>query len=385
MNTFKTLLFAAMASLVCFSACDSGEDPEATFAEPTIAITSPTDLTSLEVLVGSPLNFTLKLVAEAGLSSVSVNGANAKTYTGTEKEATLEYEFIPTENGTVKVIFTVEDAKGKTTSTPEISVSVVGDLGLLLVDFGGTEGASTTLSTIDATYWDGTRNIVSFGLSSGITTKATYEVVGNQFAVKVGAANPSTAAPLEYQGKAMKVVKQPADWGVAGWGHLILDFDKPIGKADVEALPQVNTELTGLTAGTKVLKMDVYYDDTQDANNTFSLLKTRTDVWNADPTIGITIDISLVKVDVHRFNHDGAGMYIGYQGYITKANEWQTITFNALDLGRVGNFLAAGDAGKVSPASGEVDGVRIIAGGGYGDGSSANAYYFRNLRIVDVK
>ena len=76
-------------------------------------------------------------------------------------------------------------------------------------------------------------------------------------------------------------------------------------------------------------------------------------------------------------------MYIGYQGYVTEANTWQTVTFDALDLGRVGNFFAAGDPSKESPPADQVDAVRIIPGGGYGDGQNNDAIDFRNLRIVD--
>lgn len=254
-------------------------------------------------------------------------------------------------------------------------VEEVGDVGFLLVDFGGAESSSSKLSTILPDHWDGDRDIVTFSMNSTLAETATHENLGNQFTVNTGAANPDENAPSAYQGKTLKVVKQPCGWGTEGWGQIIIDFGVDIDKEIVEALPQVNATSDGLLAGTKVLKMDVYYDDTQDANLSFSDLTAKTNVWNADPSRGLLINLILIKHEQNREKR-GTGMYISYKGYITAPNQWQTITYDAFDLARARFYFAAGD---------EVDGVNILPAADYGDGQSDNVYYFRNLRIVDVE
>ena len=292
------LVFSLIGIIV---SCDGDDDP--TFADPKISISSPADLDGLQALVGSPLTFTLTVEAEAGLSTISVGDDNIKTYTGTETSGTFDYDFIGSENGSVSLIFTIEDAKGKSVSTNSISVEVVGNLGFLIADFGGAEGTSTTLASIDPDHWDASRNIVTFSLTSGLTVQsATHENVGSQFTVEVGADNPDAAASLEFQGKAMKVVKQPASWNTDGWGHIILDFAMNFDQATIEALPQVNSDMTGLTTGTKIVKVDVYFDDTADTGLSFADRKNATGVFNADPTRGYLLDLTLVKHDANRLN-----------------------------------------------------------------------------------
>ncbi|MFT6883463.1 MAG: hypothetical protein ACI83W_001163 [Marinoscillum sp.] len=378
------LILAALVSftsLTMLMSCEDDGAKEVQLAAPTITVTNPSEL---EVLVGGVLTFSISVEAEAGLSSVNLDGKSVKTYTGIETSDTFDYEYSSSENGSFNLVFSVEDAKGASTAATGVAVEVVGDLGFVIADFAGKEVGTTTLASLDDTYWDAARSIVSFNVTGNLAAKASHENVGSQFAVQTGADNPAADPALIFNGKAMKVVKQPADWGTDGWSHIILDFETTFDKAIIEALPQVNAEMTGLTAGTKVIQMDVYYDDTQDPNVNFADFKTKTGIYNADPTKGYLIDLSLVNNEVHRFNHDGGGYYIGYQGYVTGANVWQTVTFDALDLGRVSNFFAANNEASSSPASDNIDGVKLIPGGGYGDGQSPNALYFRNLRIVDV-
>ncbi len=383
----RFLQFSAVAALFLLASCGDDEEPQV--AAPTVAITSPTDLSNLEVLVGSPLTFSLTVEAAGGLSSVSVNEESIKTYAGTETTDTFDYDFTATENGTFQLVFTVEDATGQTTDAASVTVTAVGDPGFLVADFGGAiNGNPTTLSVVEPSHWDMSRAIFDFDISGNLSSSGTFEIVGNQATVETGVGNPDENADLIFQGNALRHTKVGYDgtdlWGPEGWAHIIFDFGTALPQEDVEALPQVNASLDGLTSGTKVFQVDVYYDDTVDPDLSFADLQARTDVWNADPARGILIDLTLVKHEVHRLNQDGSGMYIGYQGYVGSANEWITVTFDQLDLGRVGNFLAAGDAGKESPASNEVDGVRILVSPGYGDGGSANPVYMRNLRIVDA-
>ncbi len=371
---------------IVISCDDDNDENKPATSIPEIGIVSPTDLNGLQALVGSPLVFKLAVVAEAGLSTVSLSGTTIKTYAGTEKSDTLTYDFVATESGTVTLTFEVEDTEGIKASSSEVSVEVIGESGFLIADLGGEEGTSGILYAEEPTHWDSARVITRFGVNGSLTTSATHENVGNQFTLAIGVDNPDASATIEFQGKALKMVKQPADWNTDGWGHIIFDFESTFDQGLIEALPQVNAVLTGLTTGSKVIKMDVYFDDTQSHDSLkLSSLKAKTDVWNADPAKGYLIDLTLANYAIHRLNHDGAGMYIGYKGYITEANTWQTVTFDELDLGRVGNFLAAGDPGKESPSSSEIDAIRLVPGGGYGDGQSPNTIYFRNLRIADIQ
>lgn len=376
-----------LGSLMLTMSCGEEDEPVIELAAPTIAITSPADLTELQALVGSPFVFTLSVTAEAGLSSVSLNGDNIKTYSQGETADTFEHEYTPTENGSVSLVFIVEDAEGTTTESAAVSLEAVGDPGFVLADFAGDDGSSITLGTIDPTHWDLDRTITTFDVNGNLTSSATFENVNNQFTIETGAANPDASADLEYQGKAMKVVKNPAPWGTAGWSHIMFGFDTTIPQATVEALPQMNEGMDGLTSGTKYVEVDVYYADSEGLP--FG------DMWGSDVAIGdnpafgsdktkgYSFFLMLTKHDDHRLNPDGAGMYLGYREYITEANTWITLRFDELYVESATNFFGSGNENAAT--SDVVNGVKIIAGGGYGDGQSDNAIYFRNLRIVDAE
>lgn len=376
-----------MALIVMISSCGEDDGPaEEVFAGPTIDITAPADLTNLQVLVASPITLTLMVEAEAGLSSVSLDGSSIKTYSQGELSDTFDYEFIPSENGTFSLTFVVEDSRGTTAQSASVSIEGVGDPGFLLADFGGEATSTVTLASIDPDYWDAERVITTFDVNGSLTASATYENMNNQFTIVTGADNPDAEAALVYQGKTLRVEKNPAPWGTAGWSHIMFDFGTNIEQAMVEALPQVNGELTGLTPGSKVVEVDVYYDDS--AISFDQLIGDSPAVGEAAPfgsdrSQGYSFFLMLTKHEDHRFNPDGSGMFIGYREYLTEANVWTTLRFDELYLESVENFFASGNENAAS--SEEVDAIKIITGGGYGDGQSANAIYFRNLRIVDVQ
>lgn len=377
-------LFSAIIimSLALTMACTDDDPVETVFADPTITIEAPDG----EVLVGGTVTLSVTVEAEAGLSSVSLNGDNIKTYSQGEITDTFDHEFVPVENGTVSLVFVVEDSKGTTIESETVSVEAVGDPGFLLADFGGAAGSNVTLSTIDPDHWDADRTITTFDVNGNLSTSATFENVNDQFTIETGVENPDANAAIEYQGKAMKVVKNPAGWGTAGWSHIMFDFGTTLDKADVEALPQVNAEQTGLTAGTKVVEIDVYYADS-DGLPFASMIGDNVIIgdnpaFGSDKSQGYSFFLMLTKHADHRLNPDGSGMYIGYEEYITEANKWVTLRFDDLYFESVGNFFASGN--EDAATSDVVDGIKIVAGGGYGDGQSDNAIYFRNLRIVDV-
>ena len=373
-------------SLMWVTSCDDDDPEEITFADPTIEITAPADLTGLQALVASPITFTLSVTAEAGLSSVSLDGSSIKTYSQGETSDTFDYEYTASENGTVNLVFTVEDAQGTTTASSSVALEAVGDVGFLLADFGGEEGSSVALSSIDPDHWDSDRVITTFDVSGSLTSSATFENVNNQFTIQTGINNPDSDAALEFQGKTMKVVKDPAGWGTAGWSHIMINFGTTLDQATVESLPLLNSDKTGLTTGTKVVEIDVYYDDSgvSFADMTGENPTVGEDApFGSDRTKGYSFFFMLTKHEDHRLNPDGSGMYLGYKEYLTEANVWTTLRFDELYLESVENFFDGVNENAAS--SDEVNGVKIIAGGGYGDGQSANAIYFRNLRIVDVE
>lgn len=384
MKKHDYLIILLLCILTTFSSCSSDESvtPDVTKGDISITITDPKDVTNgIKTKQGNTLEIKLTVDAEDGLSTVSVENTKIKTYTGNEKSDSLTYSFLAQEEGTTEVVFRVEDAKG---NTKEARVSIVieagEDLGFLLVDFAGKQ-----TGTLEETIGEVPRDIITFNVSGKLTEEATVEAVSAQATFVFESPNPDT----EDLAKVMKMTKEVSIEGVDswtdGWNHIIFNLKKSIGAELVDALPQVNTELDGKVDGTKVIQMDVYYDDTLDPNNRFDSLKARKDVWNSDPTKGYSIDLTLVNYADHQANHDGAGMHIGYQGYVVKANEWVTVTFDDLDYGRIANFFAAGDAEKLSPESKDVDAIKLIVGGGFKDTGSVNPIYFKNLRIVDVK
>lgn len=386
LRIWKTMAaMLAMIVMVSFISCSTDDDGP-TFADPTIEIVSPEDLTNLQALVASPITFTISVAAEAGLSSVALDGASIKTYSQGETADSFDYEYIPTENGVVNLTFTVEDSRGTTIDSESVALEGVGDPGFLLADFAGDAGSSVTLSSIDPDHWDADRTITNFDVNGNLTSAATFENVNNQFTMTTGSDNPDTNAELVYQGKTMRVEKNPAAWGTAGWSHIMVDFGTNIDQAMIEALPQMNAEMNGLTEGTKYVEIDVYYQDS-DALPFSDMVGENVAVgdnpaFGSDKTQGYSFFFMLTRHEDHRLNPDGSGMYIAYRKYITEANKWITLRFDEFYLENAGNNFGSGNENAAGP--GEVDGAKIIAGGGYGDGQSSNAIYFRNLRIVDA-
>ncbi|MEM8567908.1 MAG: hypothetical protein AAGF85_15705, partial [Bacteroidota bacterium] len=272
----------------------------------------------------------------------------------------------------------------------------------LLLDFGGSTTGLTLTQNTDCDDKEQTGSAQPARIATefegvGITTTPTYEASNDWYRTPegeistsslvftAGQNNPDQNAAEAFQGSTMAYSKKYARWS---WDRSIISFDNRLDAEDVDALPQLNGDLTGLTEGTKVIKLDVYYMDTDDAP--FD------DVVGEED--GYRLDIILIDYDVHKCNHDGSGMYIGYSAYITSANTWQTITFDQLYVqGGVNNYLAGG--GTNSPNSDGIDGISMLFGiNNDGDLGSwnwdedrwnnvgpDNTTFFRNLRIEDIE
>ena len=153
------------------------------------------------------------------------------------------------------------------------------------------------------------------------------------------------------------------------------------------SLPKMNETADGLTTGSKYVEIDVYYQDSE-ALSFADMVGEDVNIgdnpaFGSDKSEVYSLLLMMTKHEDHRLNQDGAGMYIGYRKYITEPNKWITIRFDEFYIENAGNNFGSDNADAAGPD--EVNGVKIIAGGGYGDGQSENAIYFKNLRIVDAE
>ncbi len=382
MKSFYKLMILAFFMLFAQS-CeeDEGSDALPEFDPPTITILSP-DITNGELAptVGETVTFDLSYTAPAGLSQVFVNETSIKKYDGSDQEATISYEYLVQNENPKEFIFTIEDAYGTKTSTSTVKIVPVPgeDLGFILLDFAGQSTASEDKEIVD---WD-IRKVTTFRASGSLVNTASVEVVHSQAQIFFAQANPE-----ENGARVQKIIKQPAsgfdNWG--GWAHIIYNLKDIVPLDLIEALPQWDATESKLVKGTKVIKVDAYYDATVNPDFSWTDLLALTEVYNANPSLGYKIDLSLANYTKHATvegGHDASGFYIGYSAYIPEPNKWVTLTFEMIDEGRVGNFFASGNAAAALPT--EIDCIDIKPSPGY-RAVDTNPLYFKNLRIVDAE
>ena len=375
-NNLFTLF--TLGALFLFSACEK----EADFVEltpeteaPTITVVSPEMPANNEFTptVGETITFTINVADNEGLSQVFVNGEPIKTYMGVVTEDEISYDF-PIANEEVKeLVFSVEDAWRNTASTAKMTFFPVPaeNPAYVLIDFAGQSTANESKTVVG---WDN-RTVYTFNVATPHTTSATAEVAASQARLGFAMPNPDGS------GKVLEIVKQPMEgfdnWG--GWANVIFNLKNAIPAETVEALPQYDATTEELTAGTKVLKMDVYYDATVDPDYSWENVTSASDVWNSDPSQGYKIDVVLANYEKHantEGGYDNAGYYISYSAYIPEPNKWVTLTFDMVDAGRVGSFGGATAA--------EVNAIDIKPAPGY-SGDDSNSLFIKNLRIEDVE
>jgi hypothetical protein len=377
MKKFNYLFFLC-ALIATVTACqDDGGDtpPEPDYAAPTITVTAP-DLgadNELTPTVGETVTFTLSVAAEAGLSEVSMNGTTVKTYMANETEDEISVDYTVANEEVAELVFTVEDAEQETASTNTITITPVPaeDPNYVLLDLGGQSTDEEAKTVVD---WD-QRTVYAFEVATPHTISATAEVAASQAQLSFAQPNP------EGSGKVLQIVKQPMEgfdnWG--GWVNVIFNLNNPIPQEEVLALPQYDMEANELTPGTKVIKVDVYYDDTVDPDYSWDDVVAAEEVWNADPSQGYKVDLTLANYEVHantESGYDNNGYYISYSAYIPEPNTWVTLTFDMADEGRAGNFY--------SVEATEVDAINLKPAPGY-SGDDHNPLYVKNLRIEDVE
>lgn len=376
---YKPFMMLLASGLILTSSCKKEEEPPVEYDPPTISITSPTiPVGGLDTEVGATTTFSLSVTADAGLSTVSLGSNIIKTFGGTETSGTVSHDYLAMEAGTVTLSFTVEDAEGETASVDAVLNIAEGvDLGYLLIDFAGDVTSTSDKTVVD---WD-VRKLYTFDVSGSHGTSATAEVVNQQAQLSFAQDNPDAAD----NSKVMKMVLTETDgfdnWG--GWAHIIFGLGSVLSQDMVTALPTWDNDNAQTVPGTKIIKLDVYYDATVNAEYTWDSLTSKTDIWNADPSLGYKLDLAIGNYEQMgntEGGHDGA-MYIGYSAYLGEPNKWVTVTFDACDVGRTGNFASVSGSG---PGPDEINCVKILPEPGY-IAQDTNPLYFKNLRIVDVE
>ncbi|MFT7233310.1 MAG: hypothetical protein ACI8TA_002535 [Cyclobacteriaceae bacterium] len=376
MKTFKKFFFSiglTASTLLMIGCNEDTKEPEVSFSQPTIEVSTA----GTSAATGETIPFTIKISAEAGLSSVKVGTQIIESFDGTTTTDEIIYNYLAETVGELTLLFTVEDAQSQTADASVVLTIEEGiDLGFLIFDFAGS---STGTEVWERENWD-IRTIYSFGVTGSFITTSTVQSVNTQAQVSFAQANPSSSDDA----LVLKLEKIPAEgfdnWG--GWSHVLFDLGQTLDKSMVDALPQWDAVNTQQSTGTKVFQVDAYYDDTVDPDFSWTSLTALSDIWNSVPAQGYKVDLTLGSYDSLAYGgHDGDGYFIEYEAYITAPNEWQTLTFSAVGTGRTGSFYPTK---ATSVASDKVDCIKFLPAGGY-TGDDGNPVYFKNLRIVDVE
>lgn len=398
MNTItkiKSQVLLLLAVTFIIASCGEEKDPAPTFAEPTISVTVPEG--GLTPEVGTTVNVSIALGAEAGLSGLYLNNTNIKSFAGTETSATVTHEQLIANENPITLNFEVEDAQGVKVSAAAVTLNPVPgeDLGYLLVDFAG-ESSGNEVKTVVS--WD-VRTVWTMAVSGEIGTSVTLENVGGEgFVSKFAAANPDpneTSKVLKYS-KASGPTSL-GTWG--GWNNLIIGLKNYVPASEIEALPTYDSTSNSLVAGTKVVALDVYYDATVDQDFTWNDLLAFENgnpdaIWNSDASKGLKIGLTLSKYSVFGVAEVGydKAWYISYDAYVTEPNKWVTVKFNLLDEGYAARFYDNRDEANTAEAvpANEVDCFTLRVSPGYdavsgGDAVDTNPIYFKNLRIIDAE
>ncbi len=375
------LAIIAIGSTLLIGCGDDSPEPNEEFDIPSIVISSPDVSEAVAAIEGESITFEFALTAEAGLSSLKMDGTNIETFDGTETSANVTHVYTPANDGQVTIEFTVEDLESQVAS---VSVTLDVQKGqYMIVDFSGSSSGSSTKNFKD---WD-TRTVYTFDVTGSITNSATVEVIASQAALSFDAADPA-----EGDLTALKIVKTPdlaiegnSNWG--GWAHLVVDLGSNLASEEVDALPTWDIENSKQVDGTKILQVDAYYDDTVDPDFKWDdLLNVDTEPWGSDPTLGYKIQLTLGKYGsaedglLGYGGHNGQGYHITYSAYVNKPNEWVTLTF-FVEPTQASNFYPTNE--DAVPSS-EIDALLITPAGGY-EANDSNPLYLRNLRIIDAE
>lgn len=362
----RTLYLSMITVAMVLISCDKDDDPdEIVFGAPTISITGPSGSgTSSEAVVGTAVTFEVNVTAEAGLSRVSLNEDVIKSYDGTSTSDTFDHEFtVPDQDELITLSFSVVDTEGEEVTSGSFTVTPI-PAGFAILDLEGSSVGSFEYKRYQS--WD-SRIIQAFGVDTEVTSEATVEVVNQQGTLEYAAAAPGGFT-------ALKLTKSPPDsmssWG--GWTHLVFNLKNTLPEEEVSALPLFGTDSVEISAGTKVLTLDVYFDTTKDTVG-WEYFTSLDPLYGSEPSQGYNFNLALATYAEGSIGFDGDGYYMAYQKYLSEPNKWVTLTFDMPDMARLGNLDDV--------SAGSIDCVIIRPGPGYGD--TTNPIYIRNLKIVD--
>jgi hypothetical protein len=315
-----TLFLGLALASVYLTSCKEDEE---IFAKPTVAVTVDNALP----FPGDKINFTIAVAGLGGLQSVTLNGASIKTYTANETTDNFTFEYtVPASStlGPTAVVFEVTDKQG----TP-------------------LKGTFTTSLTIQNPDFRGTP-VVLFDFQSAIPNSTisaiTRDIGGNSwenaYTLTFDVADPDGAAA----NKVLQADRAGAhEWYFNGGGGIFLEFAEFISE----------DEIAKLVSGERVLQMNLYFKENpnmvsvskfpKDDNNPSAQgdavsvdmgwkLNDAAMAWDfdsQDSVKGIPVILEIGNKAAWAWN-DGnpLGKKFFLVGSITKANEWQTVTFS---------------------------------------------------------
>lgn len=407
----KCLIILQIVGSAFIVSCGSDDDSVKVFNAPTISVSASSEC--LEI--GQTVDITLAVAAEAGLTSLTADGAVIKSYGGTEVSDEFVYQASPTSKGLLTIAFQVVDTKAKTADASfELDVKEAAVPTFVISDLGGALSESVVVD-VENGGWD-IRTVSTFANTSSLNpTSATMQFVASQGHASFGQDNPDASQ----SDKVLQLVGSPDpaeaidSWG----GHYIfgmINLGEVIPESELSALPQLEfnsaldrdddgTDDTGVASiaaeYTRVIQVDAYYDDTVNPNLSMNDIKQIDAIYGLDLPTGYQIDLILGKNDPHSKVTTGEvqGMYAAYSAWITEPNKWVTLTFDMASEAQQ-QFLNDGDgpndeSAKNPAAIGEVDVVTLVSAYSHDiwgtaaatslDGDT-NPLYFKNLRIVNT-
>jgi hypothetical protein len=216
-NLLNKLLLAIFAVAV-FSLTSCDDDPDPSFAEPTITVTPAT----VSDLPGATVSMSVAATADAGLKAIKVNGTEVKTYTTAVTADAFVHEFtIPATaavGSSITVTIEVSDVQDPAHTATATATVTVGDPGKATVAVSGAISANTT--------WTADKYYVLSGnvyvqAPAELTIEAGTVIFGDKVSkgalvinrgAKIHAVGTATA-PIVFTSNAPATFRNYGDWG----------------------------------------------------------------------------------------------------------------------------------------------------------------------------
>jgi hypothetical protein len=319
MRSLKLLAFVLALAGFAFVACNREEDP---LAAPTIAVVADNS----SPFPGDKVKFSITVNAPGKLKSVRLGSTTVKSYTDGSTSDRFDYEFtVPATSalGPTSYAFTVEDGQSPTlTGTFNVAATVQNP------DFRGNPR-------------------VLFNFNSPVPNVQVAELKFDSGAQPWEAAyklTPEATDPANVNNKVLQADRLGAhEWFFQGGGAVFMKMAQPLSEDDVN----------GLISGTRVLQMNMYFkeipkvvtvhksptnpDSTKRQVDLSWKFNNTIEGWDfiaqADASKAITVAIEVGNAEQWAWNNGNPlGKKFYLIGSITKANQWQTVTFSRRGL-----------------------------------------------------